>query len=365
MPFFFLKGVPAKRVTGGNARKTTTVLACVSADGGKMPPMILHKGKRIWDNMMGENAYPGTSYAVSENGWMTEYAFNNWFKETFLTHIKTRPVLLIYDGHLSHISMELVQMAIESEVTILKLPPHTSHILQPLDVCVFKGIKTTWDSVLAGWAKHNYGKHLPKSEFANVLGKVWGSIKTEVIKKGFEKTGIFDSTTEFPVNRYKIDEKNFSPEKLERYKTRTVAPEAEPFIEPVRVIEIEPAIASDATVEMYLSSPSPLIPVMMPSKSFEALLLKTVTPKSDVPTKKRRRIDDAEIITNDSFLQKLQDQDKKKQLESEEKAEKKLKVAEKRAEMKKIKEEKKTENNEKKAKNSKKKITQKKKVGKC
>jgi len=38
------RGQPAKRVTGGNARKTTTVLACVNAQGHKLPPLILHKG---------------------------------------------------------------------------------------------------------------------------------------------------------------------------------------------------------------------------------------------------------------------------------------------------------------------------------
>lgn len=59
------KGAPTKRVTGGNARKTTTVLATVNAKGEKLPPLILHKGKRLWDNMMGEKAYPGTSYSVN------------------------------------------------------------------------------------------------------------------------------------------------------------------------------------------------------------------------------------------------------------------------------------------------------------
>lgn len=157
------RGEPAKRVTGGNARKTTTVLACVNAAGQKLPPLILHKGKRLWNNMIGENAFYGTSYSVTENGWMTEIASYNWFKNKFITEVVERPILLIYDGHLSHVGLNLIKCAIDAQVTIIKLPPHTSHILQPLDVSVFKGVKSKWDSNLAEWSRHNYGKLLPKS----------------------------------------------------------------------------------------------------------------------------------------------------------------------------------------------------------
>lgn len=47
--------------------------------------------------------------------------------------------------------MGLMQAAIEAQVTILKLSPHTSHIWQPLDVTVFEGLKTKWDSMITEW----------------------------------------------------------------------------------------------------------------------------------------------------------------------------------------------------------------------
>ena len=132
--------------------------------------MILHKGKRLWDSMLGDEAYPGTCYFANESGWMTGDVFCQWFRTKFLPEVTERPAILIYDGHLSHISPELIEVAMEANVAILKLPPHTSHILQPLDVSVFRGLKSTWDGILAQWSKKNPGKKLPKSTFADHLG---------------------------------------------------------------------------------------------------------------------------------------------------------------------------------------------------
>lgn len=50
-------------------------------------------------------------------------------------------MLLVYDGHSSHISLSVVEAVRQENVVILKLPPHTSHVLQPMDLTVFKPLK--------------------------------------------------------------------------------------------------------------------------------------------------------------------------------------------------------------------------------
>ena len=49
----------------------------------------------------------------------------------------TRPVLLIQDGHSSHMSIEGIEFARDNGIHMLCLPAHTTHILMPLDVGVF------------------------------------------------------------------------------------------------------------------------------------------------------------------------------------------------------------------------------------
>ena len=68
---------------------------------------------------------PGTLYGVSENGWMTTEVFEEWFTH-FCRFVKERPLLLIFDGHISHVSVNLILKAIEEDVTIVKFPPHGS-----------------------------------------------------------------------------------------------------------------------------------------------------------------------------------------------------------------------------------------------
>ena len=51
------------------------------------------------------------------------------------------PRLLIYDGHLSHMWHGTIALARQKKVTIIKLPPHTTDLLQPLHVAVFKSVK--------------------------------------------------------------------------------------------------------------------------------------------------------------------------------------------------------------------------------
>jgi hypothetical protein len=43
----------------------------------------------------------------------------------------------LYDGHRSHISVTVIEWAQAHNIVIFVLPPHTSHVTQPLDVAVF------------------------------------------------------------------------------------------------------------------------------------------------------------------------------------------------------------------------------------
>ena len=49
--------------------------------------------------------------------------------------------LLICDGHDSHISAGMVNFCIQKRIDVLLLPPHSSHLLQPLDVAIFAPLK--------------------------------------------------------------------------------------------------------------------------------------------------------------------------------------------------------------------------------
>ena len=53
------------------------------------------------------------------------------------------------DGYGTHMSIELIELAQSNGVHLLCLPSHTTHILQPLDVGVFKSFKSNFSRLAA------------------------------------------------------------------------------------------------------------------------------------------------------------------------------------------------------------------------
>ena len=51
------------------------------------------------------------------------------------------PVLLLMDGHSSHICPDMIRMAAKKKVILFTLPPNTTHLTQPLDKGCFGPLK--------------------------------------------------------------------------------------------------------------------------------------------------------------------------------------------------------------------------------
>ena len=96
-------------VISGEKRKTHNILSCVSASGYVLPPMprkqsLLEKSR--------EAAVANTLFVTSENGWIETNLFQQWFHFFLYSNIPpSRPVLLIMDGHSSHVSIDVIQPA--------------------------------------------------------------------------------------------------------------------------------------------------------------------------------------------------------------------------------------------------------------
>ena len=124
------------RSSGNKAQ--ITIVACASATGVALPPMVIFQGARLnYELTIGE--VPGTLSGLSEKGWIDQTLFFRWFNDVFTKHISpARPVLLMLDGHSTHYTPEVVHAAAKQGVVMLCLPPHTTHCIQPLDVSFFK-----------------------------------------------------------------------------------------------------------------------------------------------------------------------------------------------------------------------------------
>lgn len=204
-------GQKAHRIQEGSGRENTTILGCCNAAGKVLPPLIVFQGSNLWSNWKGTHDLPGTFYACSEKGWMTTSIFNDYFIK-FCREVKERPLLLLFDGHLTHLDIETANFARQNQVDIIKLPAHTTDILQPLDKSCFKTLKYNWDVSILKWYRQNQRK-MGKDEFVDKLCATWyEDMPSENIKAGFESVGLY------PYDRNKYPVSRFDPEKLTRYK---------------------------------------------------------------------------------------------------------------------------------------------------
>ena len=64
-----------------------------------------------------------------------------WFQWFVSVIPPARPVLLIENGHASHISIELIELAHANDIYLLCLLAHATYILQPLDIGVLSHLK--------------------------------------------------------------------------------------------------------------------------------------------------------------------------------------------------------------------------------
>ncbi|CAH1977464.1 unnamed protein product [Acanthoscelides obtectus] len=104
---------------------------------------------------------------------------------------KENPVLLIFDNHESHISIDVVNFAKENGITIVTIPPHCSGKLQPLDVAVYSSFKSRYNRVLNNWMLSNPGKTVTIYNIPELIKTLMSDAFSQAnILSGFRKSGI-------------------------------------------------------------------------------------------------------------------------------------------------------------------------------
>ena len=198
------------QITSGN-KTHITVLACTSAAGYAMPPMVIFDRRTLKPELtLGEVS--GTFYGLSDNGWMDAELFQEWFANHFLRYAPSaRPLLLLLDGHSSHYQPAMVRMAAEEKIIVFCLPPHTTHVAQPLDNGPFASLKRYWQEVCREFMVQNPGKVVTRFEFSRLFCKAYTKAMTiHTITESFRSTGVF------PFNRHVLQPCDKEPDLAER-----------------------------------------------------------------------------------------------------------------------------------------------------
>ena len=167
--------------------------------------MHVFPGERFKTNPL-EGSVHGAYMGRSQSGWMDSELFNGWLRNHFSKKIPpARPVVLLLDGHSSHINLDTAKDAMEEGILLYCLPPHTTHVLQPCDVGFFKPMKRNWNVAVADHMCKTMST-IDKYNFAKVFKRAWEeTLKPSTIMNSFKGAGIC------PLNRDIISEDKLLP----------------------------------------------------------------------------------------------------------------------------------------------------------
>ena len=114
---------------------------------------------------------PGSMYGLSESGWIDGELFDLWFRRHFLSHTPLlRPLLLLLDGHSSHYTPSVINKAAEEEgINIFCLPPHSTHLTQPLNKGCFLILKRYWREECHNYLRKGYHQVYILSGFSTYM----------------------------------------------------------------------------------------------------------------------------------------------------------------------------------------------------
>ena len=118
-----------------------TIVPFISAAGNSFIPTVIFKLKTV--PPLHPQLYKKFDITGSENGWITGAILKTVIESRFVEHLdrfrndndlNDKWALLLLDNHSSRLALENNEWFAERKIKILPIPPHSSALLQPLDM---------------------------------------------------------------------------------------------------------------------------------------------------------------------------------------------------------------------------------------
>ena len=149
-------------------REWATAIITIDGEGRSIPPFLVVQGANHLANWYSETGLPyDWVIKPTNNGWTNNETGLEWLKH-FDKHTAAQAKgpyrMLVLDGHESHESVEFQEYCKSHNIITLGLPPHSSHLTQPLDVGCFSPLKRAYGRQIEGFMKAHIN-HITKVEF--------------------------------------------------------------------------------------------------------------------------------------------------------------------------------------------------------
>jgi hypothetical protein len=192
----FSKEVGPPQAPSTGTSNWVSIVECIDAEGLAIPLMVIHIGKAPQRGWFGPDdtlpLYKGWRFGFSEKGWTDNDLGVQWLRDQFIPNTKapTEHVLLILDGHNSHVSGQFQLLAMQNNVHLVWLPAHASHVLQPLDLGPFSGLGGSYRKEVVKWTPPGFTT-IRRQDFNQVYYRTrLQSMTGRTIRAGWKLAGL-------------------------------------------------------------------------------------------------------------------------------------------------------------------------------
>ncbi|EED21622.1 conserved hypothetical protein [Talaromyces stipitatus ATCC 10500] len=177
----------------GNGELVTAIEAVNSA-GWALPSYVIFTATTYYQQSWFETLPQGWRFDISQNGWTTDEIGIRWLQKHFIPHTTSRTKgryrMLILDGHGNHLTPQFDQICTENNIIPVCMPPHSSHLLQPLNVGCFAVLKRQYGRLVDQRVRLGFD-HIDKYDFLTAFPEARTmAYKAENIQNGFKATGL-------------------------------------------------------------------------------------------------------------------------------------------------------------------------------
>jgi hypothetical protein len=184
-----------------------TVIECTNAAGWALPLCVIFKGKvfiESWFDGLPDN----WRFEVSPNRWTSDEIGLRWLEKLFIPTTSSRTKggyrLLILDGHGSHLTPKFDKICEENKVIPICMPPHSSHLLQPLDIGCFTVLKRSYGRMVEIKMRNGIN-HIDKFDFLEAYPSARiEAFKLETIINSFCSAGLIPFAPERVISKLDI-----------------------------------------------------------------------------------------------------------------------------------------------------------------
>ena len=188
--------------TFGKDKLRITAVLCILANGIKLPPLLIFRGKTGGPK---EKSLQSNIHCINKkifikcqpNAWTDHFLFSYWLNNIWFSANNYRYItntILIMDRATTHFDLSINQLFDKYKSKFVLVPPGQTCFLQPLDVAINKQIKQFMKQEDALFRIQTNNMRAPNEhEIIDMFLKIWyddSRIRKNTIIKSFKMTGI-------------------------------------------------------------------------------------------------------------------------------------------------------------------------------